>query len=113
VLFDLGYTFTAGRRGTTLRNLAADVEPGARLTAACRTKKRKRCTRMRDLARTATSVRLRGFEGKRLPVGAKFTIQVTKDGMIGAVKTLTIRKRKAPSLKTLCVPPSAPRPSAC
>jgi RTX calcium-binding nonapeptide repeat (4 copies) len=113
VLFDLAYTFTAGRRGTTLRNLAADVEPGARLTAACRTKKRKRCTRTRDLARTATSVRLKGFEGKRLPVGAKLTIQVTKDGMIGAVKTLTIRKRKAPSLKTLCVPPSAPRPSAC
>ena len=113
VLFDLAYTFTAGRRGTTLRNLAVDVEPGARLTAACRTKKRKRCTRTRDLARTATSVRLRGFEGKRLPVGAKLTVRVTKDGMIGAVKTLTIRRRKAPSVKTLCLPPGATRPSAC
>jgi Ca2+-binding RTX toxin-like protein len=113
VLFDLAYTFTAGRRGTTLRNLAADVEPGARLTAACRTKKRKRCTRTRDLARTATSVRLKGFEGKRLPVGAKLTVQVTKDGMIGAVKTLTIRRRRPPSVKTLCLPPGATRPSAC
>ena len=63
------YMFTAGRRGTTLRNLAADVELGARVTAACRTKRRKRCTRTRDQARTATSVRLKGFEGKRLPVG--------------------------------------------
>ena len=113
VLFDIAYTFTAGRRGTTLRNLAVDVEPGARVTAACRTKKRKRCTRTRDLARTATSVRLKGFEGKRLPVGAKLTVQVTKDGMIGAVKTLTIRRRKAPAVKTLCLPPGATRPSAC
>jgi len=113
VLFDLAYTFSAGRRGTTLRNLAADMEPGARVTAACRTKKGERCERTRDLARTATSVRLRGFEGKRLPVGAKLTIQVTKDGMIGAVKTLTIRRRKAPSAKTLCLPPGATRPSAC
>ena len=33
--------------------------------------------------------------------------------MIGAVKTLTIRKRKAPSLKTLCIPPGAASPSPC
>jgi hypothetical protein len=113
VLFDLSYTFTAGRRGTTLRNLATDVEPGARVTATCRTKRNKRCTRTRDLARTAASVRMRGFEGKRLPVGAKLTIRVTKEGRIGAVKTLTIRKRKAPSIRTLCIPPGATRPSAC
>ena len=33
--------------------------------------------------------------------------------MIGAVKTLTIRKRKAPTLKTLCIPVGATSPSAC
>jgi Ca2+-binding RTX toxin-like protein len=113
VLFDLAYTFTPGRRGTTLRNLAVEVEPGARLTAACRTKKKKRCTRTKDLARTAASLRLKGFEGKRLPVGAKLTVRVTKAGMIGAVKTLTIRKRRAPSVTTRCLPPGATRPSAC
>ena len=74
-------------------------------------------------------MRLKTFEGKRLPVGARLTFRVTKvgvigvvktltfrvtkDGMIGVVKTLTIRKRKAPSLKTLCLPPGATRPSAC
>ena len=113
VTFDLAYSFTAGRLGTTLRNLVAEVEPGARVTAACRTKRNKRCTRTKDLARTAASMRLKGFEGKRLPVGAKLTVRVTKDGMIGAVKTLTIRKRKTPSLKTLCLPPGATSPSAC
>jgi hypothetical protein len=84
VALDLAYSFTAGRSSTTLRNLFADLEPGARVTAACRTKKRKRCPRTKDLAR-----------------------------MIGTVKTLTIRRRKAPSLKTLCVPPGAASPSAC
>jgi hypothetical protein len=113
VALDLAYSFTAGRRSTTLRNLVADVERGARVTATCRTKNNKRCTRTRDLARTAASVRLRGFEGKRLPVGAKLTIRATKEGTIGVVKTLTIRKRKAPSIKTLCIPPGATRPSAC
>lgn len=113
VLFDLAYTFAATRRGTVLRNLAAEVEPGARITAACRTAKNKRCTRTRDLARGAASARLKSFEGKRLPVGARLTVRVTKDGMIGAVKTLTIRKRKAPSLKTLCLPPGAAGPSVC
>lgn len=104
VLFDLSYTFSAGRRGTTLRNLAAEVEPGARLTTACRTKRNTRCTRTKDLARTAASIRLKGFEGKRLPVGAKLTIRATKEGMVGVVKTLTIRKRKPPSLKTTVLP---------
>ena len=100
MVFDLAYTFTAGRRGTTLRNLAVDTEPGARVIAACRTKRNKRCTRTKDLARSAASVRLKGFEGKRLPVGATLTMRVTKDRMIGVVKTLTIRKGKSPSLKT-------------
>ena len=58
-------------------------------------------------------MRLKTFEGKRLPVGARLTFRVTKVGVIGVVKTLTIRKRKAPSLKTLCLPPGATRPSAC
>jgi RTX calcium-binding nonapeptide repeat (4 copies) len=71
VLFDLAYTFAAGRRATKLRNVTVDVEPGAHLSATCRTKKNERCTRTRDLARAAAPVRLRGFEGKSLPVGAK------------------------------------------
>jgi hypothetical protein len=113
--FDLAYTFTATRKATVLRNLAAEVEPGARLTASCRTRRGGRCTRTRDLTRSSASasVRLRGFEGKRLPVGAKLAIRVTKDGSVGVLKTLTIRRRRAPSLRTLCVPPGATVPSAC
>jgi hypothetical protein len=59
------------------------------------------------------SVRLRSFEAKLLPVGAKLTVQATKAGMIGVVKTLTIRRRRAPAEKTLCLPPGATSPVAC
>jgi hypothetical protein len=114
VLADLGYTFAAGRRSTVLRNLTLEAETGARVTASCRAKG-KTCRGTRDLSRARASreLRLRGFEGKPLPVGAKLTIQLTKDGMIGVVKTLTIRRRKAPSVKTLCIPPGAAGPTAC
>jgi hypothetical protein len=117
VLFDLGYTFTAGRRSTTLRNFTLEVENGARVSARCRTRRGRRCRRTRDVARsTATAareLRLRGFERRRLPLGARLRIQVTKPGTIGAVKTLTVRRRRAPSVRTLCIPPGAARPSAC
>jgi Ca2+-binding RTX toxin-like protein len=112
VLFDIGYSFTAGRRGTVLRALRLDVESGSRLTARCRTRRGRRCVGIRDVG-ASRAVTLRGFQGKRLPVGAKLTIQVTKDGAIGAVKTLTIRRRRAPSVRTLCLPPGAARPVAC
>jgi RTX calcium-binding nonapeptide repeat (4 copies) len=113
-LADLGYTFSAGRGATTLRNLSLEAEPGAAVSVSCRVK-RKACRGTRDFtrARAAQELRLRGFEGKPLPVGAKLTIRVTKDGMIGAVKTMTIRRGKAPSVKTLCIPPGSASPSAC
>jgi RTX calcium-binding nonapeptide repeat (4 copies) len=113
VLLDLSYTYTAGRRSTKLSNVTLDVERGARLTVTCRTTRGKRCPRTKDLARTAAAVRLKGFERRALPVGAKLTIRATNDGAIGVVKTLTMRKRKAPSLKTQCIPAGSAKPGAC
>lgn len=115
VALDLAFTFNAGRRSTTLRDLFAQGEPGGRLTVTCRTAKRKPCARTRAFSRGMSSrgVRLRGFERKPLPVGAKLELRLTKDGLVGVVKTLTIRRRKAPSITTRCLPPGASRPAAC
>jgi hypothetical protein len=112
---DLAYTYLAGRRSTTLRDFAIETESGASVAATCRTRRGARCKGVRDFKRAgaATAVRLKGFERKRLPVGARLSIRVTKTGMVGAVKTLTIRKRRSPSLKTLCIPVGAASPSAC
>lgn len=115
LVFDLGYVYSATRRATMLNELSLEVERGARLQVTCRTPKGKRCQRTRDLTKAAASatLRLRGFERRPLPVGSKLQIRATKPDMVGAVKTVTIRKRKAPSVKTLCLPPGATRPSAC
>ena len=114
VLVDLGYTFTATRRVTKLTKIGLEVERGAAVTVKCRAKG-KRCKGVRDFARTAAaaSVRLRGIEGKRLPAGAKLSLRVTKAGKIGVLKTLTMRKRRAPSVTTRCIAVGATRPSAC
>ncbi|HET8822312.1 MAG TPA: calcium-binding protein [Thermoleophilaceae bacterium] len=115
VTLDLAYAFNAGRRSTTLRDLFVEVEPGGRLTATCRTATGRACPRVRRFARAtaARSVRLRGFERKPLPVGARVELRMAKGGLIGVVKRLTIRRRKAPSVRTLCLPPGASRPAAC
>jgi Ca2+-binding RTX toxin-like protein len=115
LVFDLGYVYSATRRATTLSEVSLEVERGAQLRVTCRTPKGKRCERTRDLTKAATSatVRLRGFERKPLPVGSKLQIRATKANMVGAVKTVTVRKRKAPSVKTLCLPPGATRPASC
>ena len=115
VALDVAYAFSAGRRSTTLRDLYAEVEPGGRLTATCRTARGRACPRVRRLARATASrsVRLRGFERRPLPVGARVELRLTKAGMIGVVKRLTIRRRRAPAVRTLCLPPGASRPAAC
>ena len=91
------------------------MEPGARVTAALSGEEAQalHAARATSRAHGDLGAPLRGFEGKRLPVGAKLTVQVTKYGTIGAVKTLTIRRRKAPSVTTRCLPPGATAPSAC
>jgi len=91
------------------------VEPGASVTAKCRTKAGRRCKRTKDYRKAAAPLKLRltSFEGKALPVGAKLTIQLTKPGMTGSVRVLTIRKRKKPSTVTRCLPPGTTRPAAC
>jgi len=116
ILATLGFKKSAGRRGTILRRLfVRNLPDGSALQVRCRTRSGKKCRKTRDLKKSDVggSVRLRTFEGKLLPVGAKLQIRATKAGMIGAVKTLTVRKGKAPSVRTLCIPVGAASPSAC
>ena len=105
-----------GRRSTKLKKLVArGVPAGSKLTATCKTKQRRRCPRTRNFtkANAGGNVRLRSFERKSLPVGGKLEIRATKPGTIGAVKILTIRKAKKPSVATRCLQPGASRPAKC
>lgn len=115
ILITQAFRVSAGRRFTTLRTFVVKGIPaGSRLIVNCR-KRGKRCPRTKDFSKrnAGGNARMRGFEKRPLPVGAKLEIRVTKPGMIGAVKILTIRSGKKPSVTTRCLPPGASRPAQC
>jgi hypothetical protein len=107
----LSFYFSAGRTATRFTMLTlTNVPPGATVTM--------RCTGgcgVKSLVKHNVSgrVALKKLVGKRFKVGATITITVSKPGATSAVKILTIRKGKRPSLRPLCQPPGATKPQAC
>jgi hypothetical protein len=61
----------------------------------------------------AGSVTLKPWLRRRLRVGTVLTATVSKPGFVGMVKTLTIRRSKAPLVATSCLAPGAKKPSRC
>jgi hypothetical protein len=50
------------------------------------------------------------FANVRLRVGSKITVAVTKPNSIGAVKILTVRSGKIPTISDRCLPPGSNKP---
>ena len=74
----------------------------------------KGCSRKSYVKRNARgTVSIRALARKPLRVGTKLRFEVTAPNMIGAVKTLTVRSRRDPSITTRCLEPGAARDSAC
>jgi Concanavalin A-like lectin/glucanases superfamily len=74
----------------------------------------KGCSRKSYVKRNARgTVSIRRFARKPLRAGTRIRVVVTHRGMIGAVKTLTVRAGRDPSVTTRCLPPGAKRGSAC
>jgi hypothetical protein len=102
----------AGRHTTKLTSLVVKSVPvGATVTAVCP----KGCAKKRLALRNASgNVSLKALtRAKRLAVATKITVTVSKPGAVSAVKVLTIRKAKAPTVASLCLPPGASKPRAC
>lgn len=59
------------------------------------------------------NVSIGSFVRKSFKVGTVIEARVTRAGRIGAVKRLTIRSRKAPSLSTRCLPAGTTKPTKC
>jgi hypothetical protein len=56
----------------------------------------------------------RRLRGRWFKTGARLTVTVTKPGaFIGAVKTLTVAKKRTPSIGTRCLPPGATKSVGC
>jgi hypothetical protein len=108
----VGFNYKAGKRGTRLTKFVVkDVPRGATVDARCA----RGCSRKSYVKRgvRTTTIKLGPIAKRKLKVGTKITITVTATGTIGAVKTVTIRRLKAPTVATRCLPPGAKKPTAC
>ncbi len=108
----LGFTYSARKRSTRLKSLVVkDVPRGGTVDARCA----RGCSRKSLVQRNlrSTKVSLAALVKRPLKVGTRITITATAPGTIGAVKTLTIRSRKAPKVTTRCLPPGATKPATC
>jgi hypothetical protein len=59
------------------------------------------------------TVSLASLIRKPLRAGTRLRFLVTKPKSIGAVKVLTVNKRKAPTITTQCLAPGAKKPAHC
>jgi hypothetical protein len=105
------WSHNASKTGTTFTALTIkSVTPGSTITVSCKGKK---CPKRLTLRNAGGTVNLKKFTRKKLPVKDVIEIRITHDGYVGLVKTLTIRKSKAPLAATRCLPPGATKPVKC
>jgi hypothetical protein len=91
------------------------IPRGSTLKVTCKAPKGKKCPAKRFTKRNARGkVSLKKWIRKRLAAGTKLTASVTKPGnFIGAVKIMTVRKKKRPSFVDRCLPPGTTKPRRC
>jgi len=74
------------------------------------TKKTRKCA----VQQPPSTVRLQsGFGNRRLGVGARVTVDITKAGFIGKHYVFTVVARKAPRVSIGCLTPGANKPESC
>ncbi len=109
-------TSSAGRTSTVFKGLTLrGVPAGATVTATCGKGCKRASLSFRNVAGT---VSLKPFFAKRakrgtLKAGTKIRVVVSAPNMIAAVKTLTVRPRKAPTVATRCLAPGAAAETLC
>ncbi len=117
ILVILGFAFRKSTVAfTTFTKLQVKAVPiGATVSATCTAPKGKKCPARSFTKKNAFgTVNLSKWVGKKLAAGTRLTVTVTKPGaFIGAVKTLTVAKKKTPGIGTRCLPPGAAKPVGC
>jgi hypothetical protein len=107
----LSFTFDSFSDHTVLTKLIVRGVPrGAKVRAVCKVRGRSCAGKARRpfSKRGRGSVNLKSrLVGVDLPVGARITITVTKRGMIGSAKLMTIRSRQAPKIASRCLRPGS------
>ena len=92
------------------------VPRGSKVVATCKVAGKKcadKAGRKFSKKRASGTVSLGAYLNQKFAPGTKIAITVTNPGFIGELKTLTIRKGKAPRLTTKCLAPGKKKPVAC
>jgi Ca2+-binding RTX toxin-like protein len=96
-----------------------DVPAGGTVRLKCTPPKgkKKACpfkTRTRDSANGTKKMNLvKSFKKKKLPVGTKIEVKISKRDFIAKVVRFTTRSGKVPKSKTLCLEPGKKKPGKC
>lgn len=97
-----------GRTSTRFTRLSVrGVPKGSTVRVTCS----KGCSRKALTFRRSGAISLMRFARRSLRVGTKVSVRVTKPGSLGVVKTLTVRKRKRPAIRTTCLDAAGKRAS--
>jgi hypothetical protein len=128
IVVTLPFAFAASSGSTKFTRLnLAGVPSGSTITVTCLSRtcpsvlmhKVKKGHRTRTVKRALVirhkhgTVSLAALIRKPLRAGTKLRFLVTKPKSIGAVKVLTVNKRKAPTITTQCLRPGAKKPAHC
>jgi hypothetical protein len=96
-----------------------DVPAGGVVRVKCTPPKgkKKACpfkTKRRESVRGAKKMSfLSAFKKRKLPVGTRIEVRVTKKESIGRVIRFTTRSNKIPRVQTLCLAPGKKKPGKC
>jgi hypothetical protein len=120
IIVTLPFTFSSSNRTTHFTSLKVNGVPsGATVTVTCLSKAcpaallHKGKKHALVLKNQHGTVDLKRLIAKPLKAGTELQILVSRQGRIGAVKVLTVQKRKAPKIVTRCLAPGAKKPSHC
>jgi hypothetical protein len=116
ILVSVSFRFAASNKETKFTSFSVKGIPsGSTLTVSCKPKKKSsKCPSKKFTKKNAKgTLKLKTFIGKKFKKDTVITIQVTKSGMVGAVKLVTIRKRNGPSTTTRCLLAGAKKPTKC
>jgi Putative metal-binding motif len=120
IIVTLPFTFSSSNRTTHFTSLKiSGVPSGATVTVTCLSHTcpsallHKGHRKALVLKNQHGTVDLKRLIAKPLKLGTVLQVIVSKQGRIGAVKLLTVQKRKPPKIVTTCLKPGAKAPSHC
>ncbi len=97
---------------TRIRVLSVQAPRGATISVRCRGGGCVRRTQ-RLVTRSASTVRLRRFEGRSMAAGSTIEVAVSRPGVIGKHTRFTFRARRSPLRADRCLAPGSTRPVTC